>query len=339
MHFGYLKAKADMNRNLIIIVSISIITIILGWHFLTPFQGKTETVVMAVEFNDHAACAWIAEKEGWYRQEGLKIEAMESYVTGLALSAALARGDIQVAYLCLGPAVLAYARGLPIKIVAGTHKYGYGIVAKSTIRSLDDLEGKRIGCVREGSQCDILLQIVIKKYNLNNVDVRRMNPPKQVMALIVGEIDAAFIPEHYATVAESQGFNMIVKSQDLWPNMMGSVLVVKNDLLDENPEVVRKLVKVTQAGTIFINENPEKAADILSETMRKASPQGVSPTILGRQLELITPKILLKSMRNIEYTNEVPKIEVQKYIDILLELGYIEKDIRAEELLELRYLR
>jgi NitT/TauT family transport system substrate-binding protein len=328
-----------MNKNLVIVTVILIIITILGWHFLTPFSVKSESIVMAVEFNDHAASAWIAQEEGWYQEEGLKIEAMESYVTGVALSAALARGDIQVAYLCLGPAVLAYARGLPIKIVAGTHKYGYAIVAKSTIRNIEDLEGRKIGCVSEGSQCDILLQIAIKKYNLTNVDIRRINPPKQVIALIAGEIDAAFIPEHWATVAESQGFNMIAKSQDIWPNMLGSVLVVKEDLLDKNPEFVRRLVKVTQAGTIFINENPDKAADILSKTMKKASPQGVEPTIMGSQIELITPEILQKSMRNIEYTNEVPEEEVQKYIDILLELGYIEKDFDAEEILDLRYLQ
>ncbi|WP_455276835.1 ABC transporter substrate-binding protein [[Eubacterium] cellulosolvens] len=328
-----------VNKKLVVtIAAILIITLILSWHFLAPFSVKTESMIMAVEFNDHAASAWIAQEEGWYQEEGLKIEAMESYVTGVALSSALARGDIQVAYLCLGPAVLAYARGLPIKIIARTHKYGYAVVAKSTIRNLEDLEGKRVGCVREGSQCDILLQIVIKKYNLTNVEIRRMNPPKHVIALITGEIDAAFIPEHYATVAESQGFNMIAKSQDIWPNMLGSVLVVKEDLLDKDPESVRKLVKVTQAGTIFINENPDKAADMLSKTMKKASPQGVEPAIMGSQIELITPEILQKSMRNIEYTNEVPEEEVQKYIDILLELGYVDKNFDAEEILDLRYL-
>lgn len=329
-----------MNRKLVIMTAaISIIVVILAWHFLTPFQHKTQAIGMAVEFNNHAACAWVANEEGWYRQEGLEFSTMESYATGLTLSAALARGDIQVAYICLGPALLAYSRGVPIKIVAGTHKYGYGIVAKSEIRKITDLEGKRIGCVREGSPADILLQIAIKKYNLTNIEVRRMNPPKQVMALIVGELDAASIPEHYATVAESQGYHMIAKSQDFWPNMVGSVLVVKDELLDENPEVVRKLVKVTQAGTILINEDPEKAADILSKSLKEASPQGIEPTVLGRQLELITPEVLLKSMRNLEYTNEVPKEEVQKYIDILLALGYIENDFDAEEILDLRYLQ
>ena len=68
--------------------SIALMAIIIGWFFLTPFLHKTQTIGMAVEFNDHAACAWIAEEEGWYRQEDMELDVMESYVTGLTLSAA-----------------------------------------------------------------------------------------------------------------------------------------------------------------------------------------------------------------------------------------------------------
>src|SRR4030042_3837941 len=96
---------------------------------------------MAVEFTDHAACAYISQDKRWFEEEGLKLTAYESYATGMALAAALARGDIQVAYICLVPAIDAYANaGVPIKVVAGTHKYGYGFVGnndkKKTVKDL-----------------------------------------------------------------------------------------------------------------------------------------------------------------------------------------------------------
>lgn len=52
---------------------------------------------MAVEFTDHAACAYIGKDRGWFEEEGLKLSGYESYVTGMALAAALGRGDIEVA--------------------------------------------------------------------------------------------------------------------------------------------------------------------------------------------------------------------------------------------------
>ncbi len=44
-------------------------------------------------------------------------------MTGMALASAMARGDIEVAYICLVPAINVYANAeVPLKIVAGTLK-------------------------------------------------------------------------------------------------------------------------------------------------------------------------------------------------------------------------
>ena len=62
--------------------------------------------------------------------------------------------------MCLVPAINVYANAkVPIKIVAGTHKYGYGLVVDADkVRTLQDLERKdiRIECVKEGGTVDVL---------------------------------------------------------------------------------------------------------------------------------------------------------------------------------------
>ena len=60
---------------------------------------KSASIGMAVEFMDHAACAYISQDKGWFEEEGINFTSYESYVTGMALASALARGDIQVAYI------------------------------------------------------------------------------------------------------------------------------------------------------------------------------------------------------------------------------------------------
>ena len=50
--------------------------------------------------------------------------------------------------------------GVPIKIVSGTHKYGYGLVVDpARVKTVKDLEqeGIRLGCVREGGAVDVLM--------------------------------------------------------------------------------------------------------------------------------------------------------------------------------------
>lgn len=167
---------------------------------------------------------------------------------------------------------------------------------------------------------DILLNRLIAEYGLEDVKIRRMNPPAQVTALATGRLDAAFLPEHHATAAESRGFRMLIKSQDLWQDMPGSVLVVKTGLIKNDPETVRKLVRVTQKATNWINENPEEAARIIAEALGS------------------TPEIISKSMSRLDYTTDVDAGSIQEMIDYMAKLGYIEEGFRAEDILDTRFL-
>jgi len=147
-----------------------------------------------------------------------------------------------------------------------------------------------------------------------------MEPLKQVIALETGRIDAAFLPEHHATAAESNSFHMLITSHELWDDMQGSVLIVKQELIEDDPETVRKLVQVTQKATDRINDDPDEAAAVLAE-------------------ELDTePEIIKKSMSRLNYTTQIDAESVQEMIDFMVELGYIEEGMRAEDMLDTTFL-
>jgi len=65
---------------------------------LSSLSARAGQVAMAVEFNDHFAAAWIALDKGWFEEEGLNVTRLETFTTGLELSAALTRGDVDVAW-------------------------------------------------------------------------------------------------------------------------------------------------------------------------------------------------------------------------------------------------
>jgi len=328
------------------------VSLLVGLLILVPLSGCGERdeapIGMAVEFMGHAACAYIAKDKGWFDEEGLKLTAYESYVTGMALAAALGRGDIEVAYMCLIPAINVYANaGVPIKIVAGTHKYGYGLVVDpDKVKTVKDLEEPdiRLGCVREGGAVDVLLHRTVDKYQLNEDkildNIQRMNPPKQVLAIRMGQLDAAFLPEQWATMAEEFGFEMLLMSQDVWPEMQGSVLVVKEDLIENHPDMVRKLIKVSQRATDWGNQHPDEAAEVVARQLQAAGGKifPAKAAEVAAELE-ITPEVLLRSMNRLEYATDIDPIVVQGTIDYIAELGYIKEGLRAEDILDLRYLK
>ena len=333
---------------------ISILLVITLLIFVSVFilgecvSKEKASIGMAVEFTDHAACAYISQDKGWFEEEGLNLASYESYVTGMALASALARGDIQVAYLCLVPAINVYANAkVPIKIVAGTHKYGYGLVVNpDKIKSIKDLEGAdiRIGCVREGGAVDVLLHKTIDKYNLNEKkilnNIQRMNPPKQVMAIKTGQLDAAFLPEQWATMAEDFGFKMLLMSQNVWPEMQGSVLVVKEELIREHPEIVEKLVKISQKATDWINQHPQEAAEIVARQLQEAGGNlfPVEIADVAAKTE-ITPEVLLRSMNRLKYTTDIDLAVIQDAIDYVARLGYIKNSFKAGDILNLSFTK
>jgi NitT/TauT family transport system substrate-binding protein len=302
---------------------------------------------MAVEFTDHAACAYISQDKGWFEEEGLIITTYESYETGMALAAALARGDIQVAYMCLVPAIDVFANAkVPIKIIAGTHKYGYGLVVNpDKVKTIQDLEKPdiRIGCVREGGAVDVLLHKIIDKYNLKEEkiisNIRRMSPPKQILAIQSGQLDAAFLPEQWSTMAEEFGFRMLLMSQEVWPGMQGSVLVVKEELIKNHPDLVKKLVRVSKRATNWANQYREEAAEVVARQLQKAGGSlfPVEDADLVSKIE-ITPKVLLKSMNRLEYTIDINPLIVQETINYVANLGYIKSSFQAEDILDLSFI-
>ncbi|MBN1176991.1 MAG: ABC transporter substrate-binding protein [Dehalococcoidales bacterium] len=328
-----------------------IILVLLGILLLTTVGACAEEdmapVGMAVEFMDHASCAYISQDKGWFVDEGLNLTAYESYATGMALASALARGDIGVAYICLVPAINAYANaGVPLKVVAGTHKYGYGLVVDADkIKTVKDLEKPdvRIGCVREGGAVDVLFHKVIDTYNVDEGkvmdNVQRMNPARQVIAIESGQLDAAFLPEQWATMAEESGFTMLLMGQDVWPQMQGSVVVVKEDLIEDHPEIVSKLVKVSQRATDWANQHPAEAAEVVARQLQASGSEVLPVEIADTASGLaITGEVLLRSMKRMEFTTDIDPQIVQDTIDYIAGLGYIQSGFDAGDILDLRFL-
>jgi len=310
---------------------------------------REKEIKMAVEFVDHAACAHIARNKGWFKEEGLNITSYENYITGMALAAALGRGSIDVAYICLIPAICAYANGkVPIKVVAGTHKYGYGLLVDyNKIKTIEDLEKPdiRIGCPREGSPPDVLLHKMIDKYHLDKYEIlseiRRIPPPKILLALKMRQLDAGFCCEQFPTMGEELGFKVLLTTEDLWPYMQGSVLVAREELIKNNPQIVKKIVRVTERATHYINNYPQDASLIVADELQIAGKE-VLPLKIGKitaKLK-ITPEVILKSLTTrMECTTDIDPEQIQKTINYMAKLGYIKKSFKAEEILDLRFLR
>ncbi|MBN2401673.1 MAG: ABC transporter substrate-binding protein [Spirochaetes bacterium] len=328
------------------IIIILVLSAVIFSDSRISYSKENFPIKIAVEFTDHAASAYTAKRKGWFSEEGVNPE-FYSYVTGMSLAAALGRGDIQAAYICLLPAINARANaGVGVKIVAGTHKHGYALaVNPEKVKTVKDLEKPdvRIGSVQKGGPVDALLLKTIEKYGLDRIKilnkVQRINPAMQIMAVRMGKLDASFNPEHWPAMAEEEGFKILLTSQEVWPRMQGSVLIVKEELIKNNPEIVRKLVRITEKATNWIKKNPEEAAHVMASELQAAGDQ-IFPIETAKTVANLTikPATLIKSMSRLEYTTDIDPKTIQEAIDFAAKQEYIRNSFYAGDILDLRFL-
>jgi NitT/TauT family transport system substrate-binding protein len=343
--------KIQISRRDFIIKSIAGAAGIVTAPYLTLnvfAKGKDKPIKIAVEFNSHAVPAYVAIDKKMYEAEGLNFTTYKSYATGASLAAGLTRDDIDAAYICLIPAMNVYANaGVPIKVLCGTHLYGYGLaVNPEKVRSVKELNNPniRIGGLGEGTAVDSIIHKTIERFDLDEKAilsrVRRMSPPKVIFAVKADQLDAVFLPEHWLTMTEQYKFNIMLTARDLWPNMIGSVLIARDSLIKENPEIAEALVKSTINATGWMKNNYDESAKLAAHYLSfESSKTPLADTIENEGELKVSWDYVARSMKNLDYVNTIDVNEVQKTIDYVSSLGNIRRQFSAKDILDLRFLK
>ena len=329
------------------VIVVAILVAILSSCGQKPFAEKLPLKIGA-EFSQCTCAACVAYEKGWYGEEGFEIVSYQSYVSGGALSSAMAKGYVDVAYIGLVPAIIALSKSAtPFKIVSGIYRYGYAFVANSSkIRSVKDLErhDARIACPHEGSGANAFLQATLETYRLDKTKVMshvdRMNPHKILASLSAGELDGGFVPEHWVSVAESKGFTVLLTCKDVTPCISGAVLVVRESLIAKHPEAVKRLVQMTAQSIEYVKSNPGDAAMITSRHLShrlKRTNEAEKVELSG--FEEVTPEMCIQAMKRIEFSPTIDVKDVQLLINNLHRFRIIENSIKAEDILDLRFVK
>ncbi len=297
---------------------LAILVVIAGLVSTTAynlFSKRGDVVRIAIELNDHSAAFWIALDKGWFKEKGINVEYIP-FSTGLELATAMARGDIDIAIACIGPLIMIRSRGFPVKLVSMMHLHGYAIVARRDIASIEDLSGKTVSVSGPGSPTWLLLHLVIDKYGLRNVKVKTLPPYMALNALLTGRVDAAVLPEHYATLSTRKGVHVILRSQDVWPSMPGSGLVVRGDYLSNHRDTVLEILGILEHAIMYIRENPVDSARIVARYL------GVDYSIIS------------ESMEYLDYTCRVNVSSIELYIEYLVRYGAIDKPVSIDDFID-----
>jgi NitT/TauT family transport system substrate-binding protein len=182
-------------------------------------NGSVEksTITVAHLPSIDVAPLYIAQEKGYFKEEGLNVK-IEVAASGQAATQKMIGGDADIVQSSYVPFLLAHTGGAAeLKIVADAVSAApdtFVLIAKKggSVKSIEDLEGKRVAVSAVKTISDTLVMSAMKSNGLDpeNVEFVQTSFPDIASAVAKGRVDAGLVVEPFLTIgAEEHGVTPI----------------------------------------------------------------------------------------------------------------------------------
>jgi len=234
------------------------------------FEG---TLHIARQHSIMYAPVYVMQELGLLEQylPGMEIE-WSVFGSGAAINEALAANRLDIAFMGISPAIIAWDRGIEARIFTGLCVAPAGLqVSNDTINSLADFTvNDRIALPNLGSIQHILLSMASERElgdarALDN-NIVAMTHPDGAMALISGsEISAHFTALPFMSRQNNEGFKTILTGTEAFGSDFSTIVgIAANQLQEQNPIVVAAIFSALSDAMVLINQRDEHVIEIIS---------------------------------------------------------------------------
>jgi len=277
--------------------------------------------------------------------EGTLEKKMEAHVewrlfgTGPAIVNAFEKGELDLAYVGLPPAIIGISRGVRIKCIAGGHIEGTVVCGRKSDRGFPEIDaldavfrqfsGLKIGVPGNGSIHDVILTDCLVRSGLNTV-VEVIHFPWAdaiVEAMVKGEISAAIGTPALAVALERYaGGKILYPAAKVWPYNPSYGIVVHDGFLAERRELAEAFLIAHEDAAALIRNSSEAAASIISKYLGFIDEKFVLDTLK------VSPKYC--AQLSDEYISAT-----MGFAAALRKLGYIDRNVSREEIFDTSLIR
>lgn len=309
-----------------IVLSIILLGLIVlaGIYMAFPVFREREKIRIGYLTGDlHHLALFVAIANNYFSEKGLEVELYE-YVNGPTLMQHFLAGELDFAYVGTPPALTARASGigtnntnLPVVIGSGNVEGSALVVNPNVIKSIQDLNNKKIATPGTGTIQDVLLTIFA---TANNITLTKY--PGRIADLVLlygkGEIDGFIGWEPYPSLAVYQyNASVLLTSHDIMPNHQCCVLVTTEKMLNTRPDLVEKVRSIHNAAIDFILNNPAAAKSIAINRTKLPEPvveMALSRIKFTKTVNVDSIKTFLSEMISLGVIRNVDKSQVDEFI-------------------------
>jgi len=258
--------------------------VVLAVAALSAPAGAAETlrVGKAVPFAWTFTPVEVAIETGQFAKQGLTLEP-SAFGGDARLQQALAADGIDIG-IGSGPGMAFMAKGAPVKGVAAMAGIPTNIAVvvnyNSSIKSVDDLKGKRIGVTTAGSLTDWIGKRigVLKGWGPSGIDIVAiggMEPARAAMKTnqIDGYISA--LESGYA-LEEAKEWRVLTTATPFVDRFITHVIFAREEVIEKRPQTIRAFLQAWFNTIAFVKANKAKTVEITAKVLN------LSPAVIDR---------------------------------------------------------
>jgi NitT/TauT family transport system substrate-binding protein len=265
-------------RTLSIVAAVSAIATTLP----LPSHAETPLGLAVVSRTIMYLPAWMAEKQGFFKAEGLDLK-MEVYDGSDKIFADVRSGTKQIAIAATESTIINGYKGGNLRIIAGnTQRPPHFLISQPEIKTLPEIKGKTIGVVSKYDGTTFFVPDVVKKAGFTVADVKVEavgGSPTRARLLVERKIDVAMQPYPLSYEAEASGMTNLGAVADIVPDYQFSAVIVDSNWAQQNRATLVAFLRALRRGTDYMFTHPNEAIEVATKELR------TTPAFARRALE------------------------------------------------------
>lgn len=319
-------------RRQLLIPLICVVIALARWP--SDAAEPTKLLIAHGAISNNVAPLWIAKEQGIFRKYGIDADLV-FIIAGRAMQAMLA-GQVPVGLVGGTHVLNANTGGGDFIMILGLeNRLDYLFFAKPTIKSGEDLKGKKVAIGTPAGSASLATYVALDHLGLvprrdNIVLLGIGGVPERMGALRSGSVEATSLSPEFGQIVASEGYRVLVDLGKENVQFQSSGLVVPRSLIKTNPQLVENIAKATVEGAAFVVKPANK--EIVSKS-------------LGRNLRLDKPERVEKAYQNLVAAlprKPCPSMEgVASMIKLMAQHGLNAKasQVKPEEIADMSYCK